>query len=165
MKDKAILAWANKMLRSFPAQWQKKMRIPQFRVEEALDEVTKGYNMAEEHIRHMETQTREELAEMLKGSIQKTLDKAQSDLEQLRVQLAGCLIASEGGATEEAKEEGSYAWSLALKQTVALHAESEAKDITIEDLKQKLEDADKDIANLRREVRDGEDSSPGGSTW
>lgn len=137
MKDKTILAWANKMLRALPAAWQESIRIPQYKPEEALDEVTKAFNKFEAHIRHMESQTREELAELLKGSIQKTLDKAQADLTALR---------EESDAKDITIEE--------LKEQIDKHqsdASADAKEL--DNLRQRLQDADMDIANLRNDIR------------
>lgn len=84
MKDKTIVAWANKILRALPDQWQQRLRIPQYKATEALDEVTKSFNMAEEHIRHMETQTRGELKELLDKSQAQAMEVAQNKIDDLK---------------------------------------------------------------------------------
>lgn len=50
-------------------------------------------------------------------------DEARGEAEQLRVQLAGCLVAAEGGTADAAKP-GDYGYSLAYEKTLAL-----AKDL------------------------------------
>jgi len=50
--------------------------------------------------------------------------QASDEAEQLRVQLAGCLMASEGATNPEMSqiaEQGDYGWSLAYETTLQLH--------------------------------------------
>lgn len=74
-------------------------------------------------------------SERLRGELeaaQGNLDEARTaqdlislDLDQARVQLAGCLIAAEGGNTANVKR-GDYAWTLALETTRELARENAA---------------------------------------
>ena len=50
-----------------------------------------------------------------------------AEVEQLRVQLAGCLVAAEGWADKgEAVKQGDYGWSLAFEKTRTLRKERDA---------------------------------------
>ena len=50
-----------------------------------------------------------------------------AEVEQLRVQLAGCLVAAEGLADKgEAVKQGDYGWSLAFEKTRTLRKERDA---------------------------------------
>jgi len=51
----------------------------------------------------------------------KLLVAAEAELEQARVQLAGCLTAAEGAIREPAKQ-GDYGWSLAYQRVLELRA-------------------------------------------
>lgn len=57
-------------------------------------------------------------------------DEARTALEQTRVQLAGCLIAAEGGDTAEVNQ-GDYAWTLALETTRKLYAQIAERDVAL----------------------------------
>jgi hypothetical protein len=48
-------------------------------------------------------------------------DESIKDLEQVRVQLAGCLTAAEG-STKDVAVSGQYGWSLAYQRTLDLYA-------------------------------------------
>ena len=49
----------------------------------------------------------------------------QEEVDQLRVQLAGCLTAAEGGTNNPAKQ-GDYGWSLAYQRTLELRMRLDA---------------------------------------
>lgn len=51
-------------------------------------------------------------------------EKAERELEQERVQLAGCLTAAEG-ATHDPAKQGDYGWSLAYQRTLELFRKAE----------------------------------------
>lgn len=57
-------------------------------------------------------------------------DEARAALDQARVQLAGCLIAAEGGDTAEVCQ-GDYAWTLALETTRKLYAQIAERDVAL----------------------------------
>lgn len=59
--------------------------------------------------------------------------QAENELEQSRVQLAGCLTAAEGHNSDPAKQ-GDYGWSLAYQKTLELRAERDALKVRIEEL-------------------------------
>lgn len=63
-----------------------------------------------------------------------------NDLEQVRVQLAGCLVAAEGGTNDPAKQ-GDYGWSLAYQRTLDLRRAHDAQDAEIARLRKVLEAA------------------------
>jgi hypothetical protein len=48
------------------------------------------------------------------------VDKLNAQIEQLRVQLAGCLTAAEGFAGDNPPKEGDYGWTLAFQKTLEL---------------------------------------------
>ncbi len=50
------------------------------------------------------------------------LARLRAELEQARVQLAGCLCASEGTGDADKVKQGDYAWTPALQRTVELRA-------------------------------------------
>lgn len=82
--------------------------------------------------------------------------KLREQLEQARVQLAGCLIAAEGGDTSDVKE-GDYAWTLALEKTRKLFAQLSAQpqiQVLSDGIDEAVQLAEQRIAELERE-RDG----------
>ena len=56
---------------------------------------------------------------------QRERDALLAEVEQLRVQLAGCLVAAEGGKSEDAQQ-GVYGWSLAFEAPRTLRKEHDA---------------------------------------
>ncbi len=59
-------------------------------------------------------------------------DQLETETEQARVQLAGCLTAAEGVGVDSAAKQGDYGWSLAYQKTLDLRQEYEDERAAVE---------------------------------
>lgn len=76
-------------------------------------------------------------------------DALRAEVEQLRVQLAGCLTAAEGFTKDPAKH-GDYGWSVSYQKTLELRLAHDSTLLQIEDMKKAL-----DAIGYARLVDDG----------
>ena len=53
-------------------------------------------------------------------TLESRVDKLKAQVEQLDVQLAGCLTAAEGMCGDNPPKQGDYGWSLAFQKTLEL---------------------------------------------
>ena len=56
-------------------------------------------------------------------TLESRVDKLKAQVEQLDVQLAGCLTAAEGMCGDNPPKQGDYGWSLAFQKTLDLRTE------------------------------------------
>ncbi|WP_395707018.1 hypothetical protein [Casimicrobium huifangae] len=82
------------------------------------------------------------------------LARLRAELEQARVQLAGCLCAAEGTGDADKVKQGDYAWTPALQRTVELRVALEEAHAQTKDIKSDLvalgKDANEMIADKGR---------------